>query len=117
MPAVVLPEGEWTEIVFTVPELGGDAVHDVGWTVETKPDADPWVMGRVYVDEITVTGAMDYAVNFSLQREEFSQLTPFAFNDCAGKREGDAMRLTAEALPYMTGAQAFTEITICAIRP
>ena len=52
-------------------------------------------MGRVYVDEITVTGAMDYAVNFSLQREEFSQLTPFAFNDCAGKREGDAMRLTA----------------------
>lgn len=88
MPAAVLPEGEWTEIVFTVPELGGDAVHDVGWTVETKPDADPWVMGRVYVDEITVTGAMDYAVNFSLQREEFSQLTPFAFNDCAGKREG-----------------------------
>ena len=108
MPAAVLPEGEWTEIVFTVPELGGDAVHDVGWTVETKPDADPWVMGRVYVDEITVTGAMDYAVNFSLQREEFSQLTPFSFNDCAGKREGDAMRLTAEALPYMTGAQAFT---------
>ena len=108
MPAAVLPEGEWTEIVFTVPELGGDAVHDVGWTVETKPDADPWVMGRVYVDEITVTGAMDYAVDFSLQREEFSQLTPFAFNDCAGKREGDAMRLTAEALPYMTGAQAFT---------
>lgn len=104
----MLSEGEWTEIVFTVPELGGDAVHDVGWTVETKPDADPWVMGRVYVDEITVTGAMDYAVNFSLQREEFSQLTPFAFNDCAGKREGDAMRLTAEALPYMTGAQAFT---------
>lgn len=108
MPAAVLPEGEWTEIVFTVPELGGDAVHDVGWTVETKPDADPWVMGRVYVDEITVTGAMDYAVDFSLQRKEFSQLTPFAFNDCTGKREGNAMRLTAEALPYMTGAQAFT---------
>ena len=107
-PAAVLPEGEWTEIVFTVPELGGDAVHDVGWTVETKPDADPWVMGRVYVDEITVTGAMDYAVDFSLQREEFSQLTPFSFNDCAGKREADAMRLTAEALPYMSGAQAYT---------
>lgn len=88
MPAAVLSEGEWTEIVFTVPELGGDAVHDVGWTVETKPDADPWVMGRVYVDEITVTGAMDYAVDFSLQREEFSQLTPFAFNDCAGKARG-----------------------------
>ena len=42
---------------------------------------------------------MDNAENISLQREEFSQLTPFAFNDCAGKREGDAMRLTAEALP------------------
>ena len=25
MPAAVLSEGEWTEIVFTVPELGGDA--------------------------------------------------------------------------------------------
>ena len=107
-PAAVLPEGEWTEIVFTVPELGGDAVHDVGWTIAVKPDVAPWVMGRVYVDEITVTGAMDYTVDFSLQREEFSQLTPFSFNDCAGKREADAMRLTAEALPYMSGAQAYT---------
>ena len=108
MPAAVLPEGEWTEIAFTVPDLGGDAVHDVGWTIAVQPDVAPWVMGRVYVDEITVTGTMDYTVDFSLQREEFSQLTPFSFNDCAGKREADAMRLTAEALPYMTGAQAYT---------
>ena len=108
MPAAVLPEGEWTEIAFTVPDLGGDAVHDVGWTIAVQPDVAPWVMGRVYVDEITVTGAMDYAVDFSLQCEEFSQLTPFSFNDCAGKREADAMRLTAEALPYMSGAQAYT---------
>ena len=108
MPAAVLPEGEWTEIAFTVPELCGDAVHDVGWTIAVQPDVAPWVMGRVYVDEITVTGAMDYTVDFSLQREEFSQLTPFSFNDCAGKREADAMRLTAEALPYMSGAQAYT---------
>ena len=108
MPAAVLPEGEWTEIAFTVPELGGDAVHDVGWTIAVQPDVAPWVMGRVYVDEITVTGTMDYTVDFSLQREEFSQLTPFSFNDCAGKREADAMRLTAEALPYMSGAQAYT---------
>ena len=108
MPAAVLPEGEWTEIAFTVPDLGGDAVHDVGWTIAVQPDVAPWVMGRVYVDEITVTGTMDYTVDFSLQREEFSQLTPFSFNDCAGKREADAMRLTAEALPYMSGAQAYT---------
>ena len=108
MPAAVLPEGEWTEIAFTVPDLGGDAVHDVGWTIAVQPDVAPWVMGRVYVDEITVTGAMDYTVDFSLQCEEFSQLTPFSFNDCAGKREADAMRLTAEALPYMSGAQAYT---------
>ena len=108
MPAAVLPEREWTEIAFTVPELCGDAVHDVGWTIAVQPDVAPWVMGRVYVDEITVTGAMDYTVDFSIQREEFSQLTPFSFNDCAGKREADAMRLTAEALPYMSGAQAYT---------
>lgn len=108
MPAAVLPEGEWTEIAFTVPDLGGDAVHDVGWTIAVQPDVAPWVMGRVYVDEITVTGTMDYTVDFSLQREEFSQLTPFSFNDCAGKREADAMRLTANTLPYMSGAQAYT---------
>ena len=108
MPAAVLPEGEWTEIAFTVPDLGGDAVHDVGWTIAVQPDVAPWVMGRVYVDEITVTGTMDYTVDFSLQREEFSQLTPFSFNDCAGKLEADAMRLTADTLPYMSGAQAYT---------
>ena len=108
MPAAVLPEREWTEIAFTVPELRGDAVHDGGWTSAVQPDVAPWVMGRVYVDEITVTGTMDYTVDFSLQREEFSQLTPFSFNDCAGKREADAMRLTDDALPYMSGAQAYT---------
>ena len=108
VPAAVLPEGEWMEIAFTVPELCGDAVHDVGWTIAVQPDVAPWVMGRVYVDEITVTGTMDYTVDFSLQREEFSQLTPFSFNDCAGKREADAMRLTANTLPYMSGAQAYT---------
>lgn len=108
LPAVTLPEGEWTEVSFTVPELDGDAAHDIGWTITTAPNVDPWVMGRVYVDDITVTGRMDYAVNFALQREEFSQLTPFSFNDGVGAREGDAMRLSAEALPYSTGVQAFT---------
>lgn len=108
LPSVTLSEGEWREISFTVPDLCGDAAHDIGWTITTTPETDPWVMGRVYIDDITVLGRMDYAVDFALQREEFAQLTPFSFNGGVGEREGDAMRLSALELPHLSGVQAFT---------
>nr|WP_325186066.1 ADP-ribosylglycohydrolase family protein [uncultured Oscillibacter sp.] len=79
--AAVLPEGEWTEIAFSVPDLGGDQAHDIGWKIEIAPVEPPWACGKVYVDDITVSGPMDYTIDPAVQRMEFGQPTPFSVND------------------------------------
>lgn len=110
----------WCEVQFTVPDAGGDQIHELGWRFFLKPDEDPWAMSKIYIDMVTVTGPMDYTVDFSLQREEFGQITPFSFNDCTGElllSAGQGMDIQAEAgqllltMPEETtacGCQAFT---------
>lgn len=77
--------GPWQKVRFTVPDAGGDQIHELGWRVFLKPDEDPWAMSFLYIDMVTVSGPMDYTIDFGLQREEFGQITPFSFNDCVGK--------------------------------
>jgi len=81
LPPAVLSEGKWTEIAFTVPDLKGDQAHDVGWRIDIAPEEPPWAFGKVYLDEITVSGPMDYTVDTAIQRMEFGQPTPFSVND------------------------------------
>ena len=78
---VVLPEGEWTHVKFTVPPLEGDEAHEVGWRIDIHPADPPWAYGKVYVDDLTVTGVMDYTIDTSVQKTEFGQPTPFSVND------------------------------------
>ena len=80
LPALVLPEGEWMSVVFTVPDLGGDQVHDIGWCIEIAPVEPPWALGKVYIDDVTVIGDMDYTIDMGIQRMEFAQPTPFSVN-------------------------------------
>lgn len=103
LPPVVLPEGEWTEIAFAVPELTGDQVHDVGWTIAIDPAVKPWTYGKVYIDDITVSGPMDYTIDPAIQRVEFEQVTPFSFNDADGALEDGMLVLRTEG-----EGQAFT---------
>ena len=108
LPAVALRNGEWQEVAFTVPGLDGDEVHDIGWHIELALDEPPWAFDRLLIDEISVTGAMDYTVDFALQREEFSQITPFSFNESSGKTDGGALVLSVPAAEYAAVGQAFT---------
>lgn len=109
LPSTVLRDGEpWALIAFTVPDLGGDAVHNVGWNIALEPESQPWAWGKVFVDDILVTGPIKYTIDMSIQEMQFGQLTPFSFNDCAGERKGDAMHLTMPEDPLSQGGQAFT---------
>ena len=112
----ILPQEGWTEVRFTVPDAGGDRIHELGWRFILKPDEDPWAFSKIYIDMVTVTGAMDYTVSFALQREEFGQITPFSFSDCSGTLQDDPdemsggkrLCLTMEEEPTACGCQAFT---------
>lgn len=81
MPAELLPEGEWARIAFTVPDLNGDQAHEIGWRIAIAPDDPPWAYGKVYIDDITVSGPMEYTIDMGIQRMEFGQPTPFSVND------------------------------------
>ena len=39
LPAVTLPREAWKQIAFSVPDLEGDQVHDIGWKNETVLEA------------------------------------------------------------------------------
>ena len=104
---------DWADISFMVPDLGGDQVHELGWRFFLKPDEDPWALSKIYLDRVMVSGPMAYAVDFSLQREEFGQITPFSFNDCTGHIEiGESgetrLCVVMEDEPTACGCQAFT---------
>ncbi|MEG2119893.1 MAG: ADP-ribosylglycohydrolase family protein, partial [Pseudoflavonifractor sp.] len=102
-PPTVLPREQWTQVTFTIPDLMGDQVHDVGWAFHAAPEEDIYVFGTVYLDDISVTGPMDYTVEFRLQRKEFGQVTPFSFNQCDGTVENGRLLLTSQG-----EGQAFT---------
>lgn len=78
---VTLPEGEWTELSFVVPDLAGDYAHDVGWRFDAELHEPPWAWGKVFIDRVTVTGPMDYTIDTGKQRLEFGEPTPFSTND------------------------------------
>lgn len=102
-PSAVLPEGAWTCLAFTVPPLDGDQAHEIGWRVEITPAEGRLTYGRVYLDDVTVAGPMDYTIDTALQRVEFGQFTPFSFNDAEGTPEGGALLFVTRG-----AGQAFT---------
>lgn len=100
---VTLPDGEWGCVAFTVPDLEGDQLHELGWQITIAPEEPPWALGKVYIDDIHVAGPMEYTIDMSIQRMEFGQPTPFSTND------GDADLANGE-LHFLTEAdgQVFT---------
>lgn len=103
LPSTVLPNEAWYEISFTVPDLGGDQAHNVGWKIEIMPETPPWTLGRVFVDDITVTGPMDYTIEAAAQTREFGEITPFSCNDAHLSLEENSFLLESPS-----AGQAFT---------
>jgi len=99
----ILPPGKWREISFTVPDLGGSQAHDVGWKIQIFPAEPPWTLGRVFMDDITVTGPMDYTIDTAVQKREFGEITPFSCNELRPRLENGILVLETDC-----GGQAFT---------
>ncbi len=93
----VLPEGEWTELAFQIPDLEGDQAHDVGWQLALKPAQPPWIWGKVWIDRVTVDGSMDYTIDTSIQRMEFGEPTPFSTDGGRASLEDGALYLEGRA--------------------
>ena len=111
-----LENGRWQEIAFRIPEVDGGIIEEAGLRVfsdsvntgEASRD-----LGRFFVDEICVTGAPEYRLDFAQSRVELGNLTPFAHNRGQWTLEGDAIRAQCgECAQSFTGAYATGDVTL-----
>lgn len=111
-----LENGCWQEIAFRIPEVDGGIIEEAGLRVfsdsvntgEASRD-----LGRFFVDEIRVTGAPEYWLDFAQSRVELGNLTPFAHNRGQWTLEGDAIRAQCgECAQSFTGAYATGDVTL-----
>lgn len=111
-----LENGRWQEIAFRIPEVDGGIIEEAGLRVfsdsvntgEASRD-----LGRFFVDEIRVTGAPEYRLDFAQSRVELGNLTPFAHNRGQWTLEGDAIRAQCgECAQSFTGAYTTGDVTL-----
>ena len=111
-----LENGRWQEIAFRIPEVDGGIIEEAGLRVfsdsvntgEASRD-----LGRFFVDEIRVTGAPEYRLDFAQSRVELGNLTPFAHNRGQWTLEGDAIRAQCgECAQSFTGAYSTGDVTL-----
>lgn len=111
-----LENGRWQEVTFRIPEVDGGIIEEAGLRVfsdsvntgEASRD-----LGRFFVDEIRVTGAPEYRLDFAQSRVELGNLTPFAHNRGQWTLEGDAIRAQCgECAQSFTGAYSTGDVTL-----
>ena len=111
-----LENGCWQEIAFRIPEVDGGIIEEAGLRVfsdsvntgEASRD-----LGRFFVDEIRVTGAPEYRLDFAQSRVELGNLTPFAHNRGQWTLESDAIRAQCgECAQSFTGAYTTGDVTL-----
>ena len=111
-----LENGCWQEIAFRIPKVDGGIIEEAGLRVfsdsvntgEASRD-----LGRFFVDEIRVTGAPEYRLDFAQSRVELGNLTPFAHNRGQWTLESDAIRAQCgECAQSFTGAYTTGDVTL-----
>ncbi len=76
-----LPCGAWRELDWILPDADGDLIDEFGLIVESRAPFGQTASGRVWIDEIRVTGQARYAIDFAKQRVNFGNPSPFSVND------------------------------------
>ena len=90
---IKLIEDEWMDVTFTIPEVDGDLIDEVGIVIEGYSIAKAKTLGFLYLDEFSITGKSKYTVKIAKQRKEFGTITPFSVDHGAWEKDGDALSL------------------------
>lgn len=88
---------EWMDITFTVPDVDGGLIDEVGIVIEAYAPSKSRTSGILYLDCFSVHGAADYTISMKKQKKEFGVITPFSFNHGAwGLEQGKLALLCCE---------------------
>lgn len=89
---IKLVQGQWLHVEFTVPDVDGDVIDEVGIVLEGY-SKEVKTLGMVYLDNFSVTGKAAYTIDMKKQKKEFASITPFAVNHGAWDLYGGALNL------------------------
>jgi len=109
----VLKETGWNNITFTIPELDGAMVDEIGLLFEANSPEKNKDFGCLYIDDFSIIGKACYTIDISKQKKEFSSITPFSHNHGAWDIEQDIMEAKClEHAEAMTGNYYMTDVEV-----
>jgi|SRR5690625_3532703 len=77
----VLNDQTWNDIQFTIPDLNGSLVEEVGFFIESPAPRDNRTFGKILLDEFSISDRPSYTIDFTKQSVEFLSVTPFAHHN------------------------------------
>lgn len=91
----------WRECSFTIPDLQGGAIDEIGLHVEWFEKAR--FHGRIYLDEVVVSGKACYTIDFAQESPEFHGVSQFTFHGGSWTIENGEMSVISP-----TGSESYT---------
>lgn len=76
----MIPEGEWIDIEFEIPDTISEPIDEIGLRLESFTREKNKVLGQLLIDEFTVTGNGRHKIDFSKETTEFKTTTQFTEN-------------------------------------
>lgn len=71
----------WNDISFTIPDVQGALIKEVGFFIESPSPRDFRTFGKLLLDEFCISGPSSYTIDLSKQNVEFMSVTPFAHHN------------------------------------
>lgn len=118
--APLFPEpGQISLLQFTIPEVGGSQVDEVGLIVTGYSGSARRDSGRLLLDLFEITGLARYTIDIARQAVEFGCVTPFSHNRGTWTIVDGRMHLmTFESCAAYTGGHAVADQRVSAnVRP
>ncbi|MGJ4849463.1 ADP-ribosylglycohydrolase family protein [Bacillota bacterium Meth-B3] len=99
----VITDDGWRKIEFVIPDMDGSMIDEIGVELSGNSPAKHKDLGRLLIDEFSVSGKARYRIAMARQKKEFGAVTPFAMDRGAWSVEDG--RLCAMCL---SGCEAVT---------
>lgn len=90
---IKLEQGKWIDVTFSIPDVDGDQVDEVGFLLESYTPAKFKTLGAVYLDEFTISGKSRYTIDIRKQKKNFASITPFSTDHGAWDLYGGTLNL------------------------
>ncbi|SCY44674.1 ADP-ribosylglycohydrolase family protein [Alkaliphilus peptidifermentans] len=113
LEGIVIKDAGWKNITFTIPQLDGAMVDEVGLLFEANSPEKNRDFGCLYIDDFSITGKASYTIDITKQKKEFASITPFSHNHGAWEIAHGVMEaMCLQHAEAMTGNYFMTDVRI-----